>query len=118
LIAVLTAGANAVLNLVLVPLLGALGAAFATGCSYLLFFALRTMVSQRLLPLDLRLGRLLAVLAAFVACCAALSFAPDAALSYAGTAAAMVLCGALYRSELNDIGLRLSGRLSEADGNA
>lgn len=118
LIAILTASANAMLNLLLVPPLGALGAAVATGSSYLLFFALRTLVSQRLLPLDLRLGRLLAVLTALIACCAAHSFASDAAASYVITASAMVLCGVLYSVELGDMAGRLARRLREADGNA
>lgn len=101
-IAVVTAAANVALNLLLVPGLGALGAAVATGCSYMLFFALRTHISQRLFPIDLGAGRLLPILAAFSACCAAHSLAPDAPATYAATVAALALCAWLYKAELRD----------------
>jgi O-antigen/teichoic acid export membrane protein len=113
-IATLTALGNTGLNLLLVPRLGALGAAVSTGCSYLLFFALRTHVSQRLLALDLRVKRLLVMLAAVAGCCAAHSLAPDAAASYVATIVAMLLCTWLYRYELQDVAGRLARALAES----
>jgi O-antigen/teichoic acid export membrane protein len=113
-IATLTALGNTGLNLLLVPRLGALGAAVSTGCSYLLFFALRTHASQRLLALDLRVKRLLVMLAAVAGCCAAHSLAPDAAASYVATIVAMLLCTWLYRYELQDVAGRLARALAES----
>lgn len=116
-IAVVTGMVNVVLNVILVPRSGALGAAIATGCSYVVFFALRTWTSQRLLPLDLRLGRLVIVLSVFFASCLQHSVRPDAILTYAVTVAAMVLCAWLYRAELLEMArLALNRRDPSAEG--
>jgi len=55
-------------NLLLTPTLGPLGAAISTACSYLVFFALRTALSQRIFPVSYQLYSLslsLAALAVF-----------------------------------------------------
>lgn len=102
-IAALSALANFLLNLWLVPRAGALGAAVSTGISYILFFALRTAISQRLFALDLRAVRLTAVIALFAAACAAHSLAPHALASYAGTLAVVATIAFLFRTELAEL---------------
>ena len=44
----LSAAANITLNLLLIPIWGAKGAAFATGMSYMVFFWVRTLISRRI----------------------------------------------------------------------
>ena len=48
LVSVLSGGANLLLNLLLIPKLGGVGAAIATGLSYIVFFCARTVISRRL----------------------------------------------------------------------
>ena len=47
-VSVVAAGTNVVLNWFLIPVLGAIGAAIATGVSYTIFFWCRTIISRRL----------------------------------------------------------------------
>ena len=62
LITAVAAGANVALNWVLIPRFGAVGAAAATGLSYVVFFWCRTLVSRRLW-FDFPLGNYLLVTA-------------------------------------------------------
>lgn len=48
LVSVLSGGANLLLNFLLIPRLGGVGAAIATGLSYIVFFCARTVISRRL----------------------------------------------------------------------
>jgi O-antigen/teichoic acid export membrane protein len=57
-ISLFTSITNVVGNLLLVPLYGGKGAAISTGLSYVLFFALRTHISQKLYPVDYDLKRI------------------------------------------------------------
>lgn len=50
--------ANFLGNTLLVPLLGAKGAAVSTGLSYVLFFTLRTVIAKKYYPVDFDLGRI------------------------------------------------------------
>lgn len=59
-ISVFTSATNVLGNLLLVPLLGAKGAAISTGLSYVLFFTLRTKISTKLYPVDYELGKIYA----------------------------------------------------------
>lgn len=52
-----SAAANFVGNTLLVPHLGARGAAISTGLSYILFFTMRTMISERLYKIGFELRR-------------------------------------------------------------
>ncbi|HOJ89446.1 MAG TPA: polysaccharide biosynthesis C-terminal domain-containing protein [Pseudothermotoga sp.] len=49
---------NLVGNTMLVPLLGARGAAISTGLSYIIFFTLRTVIAQRYYSVDFDLKRI------------------------------------------------------------
>ena len=49
---------NLSLNLILVPMFGARGAAVSTGVSYVVFLYVRTAISQRLYPVDYSMKRL------------------------------------------------------------
>jgi O-antigen/teichoic acid export membrane protein len=99
LIAVACALANLGLNLLLVPQLGARGAALSTGIAYVLFFTARTMAAQRLLPLHLRLDRLYLSITLFALACGACSFASSVWPGYAAAAIALVGTMLLYRDE-------------------
>lgn len=50
--------ANFLGNTLLVPTLGARGAAVSTGLSYILFFTLRTVIAKKYYPVDFDLGRI------------------------------------------------------------
>lgn len=56
-IAIISALVNLVGNLILVPNLGAKGAAISTGLSYIVFFATRTVISKRLYYVDYNLKK-------------------------------------------------------------
>lgn len=56
-IAIISALANIIGNYVLVPLLGAKGAAISTGLSYVVFFYLRTMISNKLYRVNYNIGK-------------------------------------------------------------
>jgi len=63
--------------LLLVPYLGARGAAVSTGIAYTVFFFFRTLVSVRLYPVDYHLVRFSASLAVFVIVAAVNTFLPS-----------------------------------------
>lgn len=46
---------NIIMNFILVPKIGAVGAAIATGITYIIFFILRTIISQKLYYIDFKL---------------------------------------------------------------
>lgn len=48
---------NIIGNIILVPLLGCRGAAISTGIAYIVFFTLRTMLSNHYYPVDYKLGK-------------------------------------------------------------
>ena len=54
----IAAVANIIGNMILVPVLGAKGAAISTGISYMIFFIVRTVISQRFYYVDYNLKRL------------------------------------------------------------
>ena len=54
----IAAVANIIGNTILVPVLGAKGAAISTGISYMIFFIVRTVISQRFYYVDYNLKRL------------------------------------------------------------
>ncbi|RXZ01495.1 lipopolysaccharide biosynthesis protein [Fictibacillus sp. S7] len=56
-IAIISAVANIIGNILLVPKYGAVGAAISTGLSYNLFFTLRTLVSQKLFKVEYQLKK-------------------------------------------------------------
>lgn len=56
-VAIVSCVANIVGNIILVPLLGSKGAAISTGVSYIIFFALRTHLANRLYYIDFKLKK-------------------------------------------------------------
>lgn len=48
---------NIIMNFILVPQMGAVGAAIATGMTYIVFFVLRTIISQKLYYIDFKLSK-------------------------------------------------------------
>ncbi|MFD0767740.1 oligosaccharide flippase family protein [Bacillus sp. CGMCC 1.60114] len=57
-IALLSAGVNVIGNFLLVPKLGATGAALSTGVAYIFFFSIRTFISTRLYQVNFDLKRI------------------------------------------------------------
>lgn len=53
-ISIIACFCNFIGNLLLVPVLGCKGAAISTGVSYIVFFAMRTFVSNKLFPVDFK----------------------------------------------------------------
>lgn len=58
-ISIIVAGTNFVGNMFLVPIYGAKGAAISTGLSYVLFFALRTLISERLFKVNFEMKKII-----------------------------------------------------------
>ncbi|RKI46912.1 hypothetical protein D7V67_12770 [Clostridium paraputrificum] len=56
-VAIVSCVANIAGNIILVPLLGSKGAAISTGVSYIIFFALRTHLANRLYYIDFKLKK-------------------------------------------------------------
>ena len=48
---------NLILNICLIPILGAQGASISTGASYIVFYMLRTILSNRFFPVDYKQGK-------------------------------------------------------------
>jgi O-antigen/teichoic acid export membrane protein len=111
-IAALACLLNLVINSLLIPHIGARGAAIATGLAYALFFALRLHISRRLFPFPVELGRLWLATAGFAAACLANTLVPEAALAYGAIAAAGILVLLLYRAEIAAMGAEVLSRLS------
>lgn len=57
-IAIISCTVNIIGNIILVPILYAKGAAISTGISYLIFFVLRTAISNKLYKVDYKLNRI------------------------------------------------------------
>ncbi|WP_448379196.1 oligosaccharide flippase family protein [Fervidobacterium sp.] len=58
-VASISALANYIGNTLLVPVLGAKGAAISTGLSYILYFMARTLIAERLYPVGFKLNKIL-----------------------------------------------------------
>lgn len=56
-ITVVSAAANLIGNIILIPILGSKGAAVSTGVSYIIFFTMRTLFSNHFFPVDFKLKR-------------------------------------------------------------
>lgn len=54
-------------NMLLVPVFGGVGAAISTGLSYIVFFAMRTILSNRYFPMKWGLGKFFAITVLFLA---------------------------------------------------
>lgn len=60
---------NLVLNIVLINRIGYVGAAVSTGITYVIFFTLRTVISNRYYPVKFHIGRFYILTACFAAIC-------------------------------------------------
>ena len=58
LISVISCGANLIGNFLLIPILGSKGAAISTGISYIIFFSLRTLFSNKFFYIDFGLKKI------------------------------------------------------------
>ncbi len=102
-IAAVACVANIAGNFLLIPFLGARGAAISTGLSYIVFFAMRTVLSNRLYYVNWHIKKLSALTAATIAYAGYCTFFPFGAGSAAGFAAVMLLLILLYRSTIAEM---------------
>lgn len=88
---------NLILNLILVPKLGGRGAAISTGVSYIVFFSLRTMLSNKYFYINFELKKFYIV--TFVSCIYALynTFFEFSILSIVGYIVAVLVLILLYK---------------------
>ncbi|MDT9599641.1 lipopolysaccharide biosynthesis protein [Sphingosinicella rhizophila] len=105
------AALNLILNLLLVPSLGAKGAAIATGFSYIAFFYSRTLMSARLFPIPVDLKRVHIAVILFVLVAALNSFLPFSPLSYGAAAAAILAMLLIDRRIFLGLATDLAGRI-------
>lgn len=99
-IAVCAAATNLSLNFILVPGLGAKGAAISTGIAYVVFFYLRTYLSNRLFKIEINFLKLHTSTIIFLAVAATNTFYPKHWLNYVLTAFSIVILIVAYSSEL------------------
>jgi O-antigen/teichoic acid export membrane protein len=100
-IAVIAAVVNYALNMLLVPNLGAKGAAISTGLSYIVFFYSRTYISNYLFPIRINSFKLHGSVLVFIALGLVNTFFPNGIWTYGLTAIAIAALAILYRSELS-----------------
>ncbi len=96
---VVSAGAcatNIIGNMILVPRLGGKGAAISTGISYIVFFTLRTVLSNRYFYVDFKLGRFYTLTFAVVLYCFYNTFFKFGILTIVGYIACVALLVVLY----------------------
>lgn len=96
---VVSAGAcatNIIGNIILVPRLGCKGAAISTGISYIVFFTLRTVLSNRYFYVDFKLGRFYTLTLATMLYCFYNTFFKFSILTVAGYICCVALLIVLY----------------------
>lgn len=96
---VVSAGAcatNIIGNMILVPRLGGKGAAISTGISYIVFFTLRTVLSNRYFYVDFKLGRFYTLTFAVMLYCFYNTFFKFGILTIVGYIACVALLVVLY----------------------
>lgn len=104
---IVVASASCIVNIVgcvsLVPLFGAKGAAFSVALSYVVFWLVRTVISEKLFPIGVCIGRALLLVIAMIGFCGYStyhSFDLLTAFLYLGL---LLLTLALYHSAIGDI---------------
>lgn len=96
---VVSAGAcatNIIGNIILVPRLGCKGAAISTGISYIVFFTLRTVLSNRYFYVDFKLGRFYTLTFAVALYCFYNTFFKFGIITVLGYVACIALLVVLY----------------------
>ncbi len=101
---IVVTGVSAIVNFAgnqfLVPRFGARGAAISTGFAYVVFFTLRTIISEKLYPVGFKLrkiylGILIISVVAFLG-----TFQKNSITSYSSSVTGTILIALLYKSEL------------------
>jgi O-antigen/teichoic acid export membrane protein len=100
-IAIIAASINYALNMLLVPQLGARGAAISTGLSYIVFFYSRTYISNYLFPIHINSFKLHSSTLLFTVLGLVNTFYPNNVWTYAVTLIVIIVLVVLYRSELS-----------------
>lgn len=109
-IALIVSAVNICGNILLVPVLGARGAAISTGLSYILFFILRTVFSRRYYPVDYQLKKLSLQIGGIVVYAGFLTFSENLYIDLTGGLVMIVLIYTGFKSEIRQL---LTGSLNE-----
>ena len=94
--------ANIAGNTLLVPLYGGVGAAISTGLSYIVFFAMRTILSNRYFPMKWGMGKFFGVTLAFLAYAMYNTFSGFDIVTVLGYVVVFVLLLFVYRDVVQD----------------
>ncbi|MBU8752324.1 lipopolysaccharide biosynthesis protein [Priestia megaterium] len=92
---------NILLNVILVPKYGAIGAAIATGISYFVFFILRTIISNKLFKVEYKLFSFIGSIIIMYIYCFYASFWSDGWLFYIIGLATMLFYTIIFRDVIN-----------------
>ncbi|MBN8250833.1 lipopolysaccharide biosynthesis protein [Priestia flexa] len=96
-ISAISAICNILLNIILVPQYAAIGAAIATGISYLVFFILRTIISNKLFRVEYKLSSFMVSIIIMYIYCFYASFWGDGWLFYIIGLATMLIYTIIFR---------------------
>lgn len=99
-ISIIVSIVNLIGNIILVPYLGAKGAAISTGLTYILFFYCRTYFSNKLISFNFNLKRLHLVISCYVVYCAILTFVNQWYLDFGFGIILEILICKLYKREI------------------
>lgn len=102
-IALISAVVNMIGNYYLILLYGAKGAAISTGLSYVVFFLLRTMFSQRLFPIPFHMGKIIVALVITYSVGIASSFMKTNSMLVIVDCIALLLLSILYKNVLTEV---------------
>lgn len=102
---------NYVLNILLIPLVGVVGAAMATAISYILFFTLRSMISNKYFKIDFGLKKFYFFTALFFANAAYHSFFEFSIFNVIIYIVMIVIICILYKNTVSEIWGILKGKV-------
>lgn len=97
---------NIVGNTLLVPVYGGVGAAISTGLSYIVFFAMRTILSNRYFPMKWGMGKFFVITMLFLGYALYNTFCAFGIVTILGYAAILAVLIVVYRDVIQD-GLHL-----------
>ena len=89
-------------NTLLVPVYGGVGAAISTGLSYIVFFAMRTILSNRYFPMKWDLGKFFAITVLFLGYALYNTFCGFGIVAVMGYAAVLAALIVTYRDVIRD----------------
>ena len=87
-------------NLLLVPIYGAKGAAFTTGVSYIVFFAISTYISQKLHKVNYHLGKFYSATIIFVAVAFINTFVDILSVQVVSAVIGFILITVIYKDQI------------------